>query len=225
MTALLVTAGVAAVTVTPAAAQGQAACLPALNQTLGTGDFTASTSGSGVGNLSVETATGPGSEGTGRVSWAVREAVTGNTGGGAGAMTGDLSLVFKQGKFSIAFVSSCILEVGVFSGSTEDDPFDPEINRTVIRGVEGEWIGTAYNYPTAGKSTQVVASIAVWTTSAGPRFHLDITTATFAPGVCPDEGTFDSNPSISAAGPTQPNSSVSVVAPLSQESGLGACAI
>lgn len=217
VTLLVVSAGLTVVAAAPAAAQGQSACLPALNQTFLTGDFTANTSGSGVGDVSTESEGAPDVEVTGRLTWSARQSVTGNTGGGAGTMTGTLSAVVNPG--SISFVSTCILEVGVFSGSTEDDPFDPGTTRSVIRGIEGEWMGTAQNYPTAGQSTLVVASLAVWTTDAGPRYHFDITPASDTPGACPTEG----SSSFSAGGPTGSNGGIAVSAP-DQHSGLGACA-
>jgi hypothetical protein len=221
LTMVFATASLVAIKAAPAAAaSGSASCFPALEQTIGgNGAFNASTGGTGSGNVAIENGT-TSSEGTGQVTWAAKQSVTGNNGAG-GSMTGTLALSVRLGGQSISFASSCILEAGVFAGETEDDPFDPEDNHLAIRGIEGEWIGTAVNYPVAGQSTQVVASLAVWTTSVGPRFHLDITTATFTAGQCPNES--GDRPGISAGGPTQSGSNIVVTGP-NLRAGRGECA-
>jgi hypothetical protein len=221
LTMTLLAAGLGVIHAAPAgAASGSASCFPAKDTILGAGNFTDQTAGTGVGDVAFEPSGAPSTEGTGRLTWSERQAVTGNTEGQTGNMTGALTFSLSLGGQSVSFTSSCILEAGVFAGETEDDPFGPETNRTVIRGIEGEFIGTAQNFPSRGVASQVVGSLAIWTTSAGPRYHLDMQTATFTPGQCPNESG-ESVSSASAAG-TTPDNQMVLNAP-NQRSGRGSC--
>jgi hypothetical protein len=218
---LLMTSGLAALTkgkVKAAASSTSSSCFPSMDNNVGNlGDFTDSSAGGGTGDVGIETPNAS-FEGTGRVSWSLRQTVTG-TSGLTPSMSGAMNLSVSQGSHSVSFVSSCILEAGVFAGETEEDPNDGS-DQQAIRGIEGEWIGTAYNFPAPGQQTKVVASLAVWTTANGPKFHLDVSTGIFTSGVCPDES--DTNGSISAGGPTGTNNIV-VNAP-NQQAGWGSCA-
>ena len=220
LTALLVIAGLGAV-VPRAAVAASSSCFPTTDSTIsGPGDFTDSTDGSGTGDVSIES--GPTTtEGTGLLRWTARQAVAGNTGGPGATMSGDLTFTVTLNGRSVSFASSCILEAGVFAGESEDDPFDPELTHTAVRGIEGEWIGTAYNFPASGQQTKVVASLAVWTTSVGPRYHLDVSTGDFSGAGCPLES--DANGSVSSGGPTGSPSRVNVTAP-DMQAGYGSCA-
>jgi hypothetical protein len=212
--------GAIAGTTTATAAGPTGACFPALESQFDPGNFSGSTTGSGLGAVSFELPSGS-SEGTAFMTWSEHQSVTGNTGAGTnGQMSGTLVLTVQQGGHNVSFTSSCILEAGSFAGETEEDPFGSETTRTVIRGLEGEWIGIAANFPTTGQATPVVASLAVWTTSAGPRFHLDLTTATFFSNSCPNET--GAGGSIAVGGPTKPGANVLVAAP-NVQAGRGEC--
>jgi hypothetical protein len=198
-------AGIAPTTRAGSNAPRDNACLPAQEATSidsGPGAFKASSEGSGTGNATLQPAPlAVEQDSQGRLRWALGVQVTGNVPTATSSTlfgTLDFKLTLGNGQ-KIDFDSRCILEAGVFN-TTEEDPFgdvppNGEVVRPVRRGVEGEWLGTAKNFPTQGQSSQVLAAISTWTTAAGPRFKVDIATST---GACLGEAV----PSAGIGGPT-----------------------
>jgi hypothetical protein len=201
------------------------ACLPGPQTTLGPLAFLAESEGSGAGDAALDPGGGATEQTSqGRLTWDLSQKVTGNAGpagtASPGTMYGQLQFTLSLGSNQkITFKSQCILEAGVFN-DTEDDPFAPEAIHPVKRGVEGEWQGTAKNFPTPGTSSTVVAAIAVWTVNDGkaPRFKIDIATGTKGtPGTCLSESTPGA-----ALNSTAKGGNVELGAP-NQNSGRGIC--
>lgn len=198
------------------------ACAPGPERVVGqSGAFTASSSGKGQGETTFDDNLGHETTGPGSINWQIQQQVTGNAGANhaasPGTLWGTLSLSVAQSDgTTVQFTTTCILEAGVFQG-TEEDPLPPETNRTVSRGIEGEWEGTAYNFPGPGMTSNVVASLAVWRPVGGvaPRFHLDMTT-----GPCTNEV----DPSLTVAGPSgSPEVSAAQFSAPPKEAGRGVC--
>jgi hypothetical protein len=220
LAALVLLAGgcvfVAPTTRTASNAPRDNACLPAQEATSidsGPGAFKAASEGNGTGDATLQPAA-PAVEqdSQGRLRWELGVNVTGNTPTVTSSTlfgTLDFKLTLGNGQ-KIDFESRCIIEAGVFN-TTEEDPFgdvppNGEVVRQVRRGIEGEWLGTAKNFPAPGQSSQVVAAIATWTTAAGPRFKVDIATSTAA---CLGE----SVPNAGIGGPTSRSVRAEISAP------------